>query len=110
MLFTEEQQAIRDMAMRFARETLQPGYIAREKHGGLDRDLICELGRLGFLGADLPENLGGLGTDSIMVGLIAVVIIAAVVLLGGTLEDVFTSTNTEITNGVAGAGGEEGGA
>lgn len=32
----------------------------------------------------------------LMVGLIAVVIIAAVVVLGGTLNDVFTSTGTEI--------------
>lgn len=71
MLFSEEQEAVRDMAMRFAREVLQPGYLAREQRGALDRDLIRELGNLGFLGTDLPEDLGGLGADSIMVGLVA---------------------------------------
>ena len=43
----------------------------------------------------------------LMVGLIAVVIIAAVVLLGGTLEDVFDSTNTQISEKVPGAAADE---
>ena len=38
--FTEEQQAIRDTARRFAREKLAPGYGAREESGVIDRALV----------------------------------------------------------------------
>ena len=40
-------------------------------YGTLDRDLIREMGQLGFLGVDLPERYGGLGTTSVTTGLIA---------------------------------------
>jgi pilus assembly protein Flp/PilA len=44
------------------------------------------------------ENKGATAVEyGIMVALIAVVIIVAVGLLGGTLEDMFTSVNTKIT-------------
>lgn len=71
MIFDDDQKAIRDLTMRFAREDLQPGYLARERRGGLDRDLVREMGRLGLLGADLPEDLGGLGSDAFTVGIVA---------------------------------------
>ena len=37
----------------------------------LDRALIAEMGALGLLGVDLPEELGGLGADAVTTGLIA---------------------------------------
>ncbi len=44
----------------------------------------------------------------IMVGLIAVVIIVAVTLLGGTLSDMFTNVQCSITGGTYAAGAEAG--
>ncbi|MGJ9372356.1 Flp family type IVb pilin [Nesterenkonia sp. CF4.4] len=41
----------------------------------------------------------------LLVGLIAVVIIGAVILLGGTLNDLFGDVNTELTGGTGGGEG-----
>ena len=71
MVLTEDQKALQETARRFARERLLPDYQKREKIGIMDRELISEMGRLGLLGVDLPENMGGLGLDSVTTGLIA---------------------------------------
>ncbi len=70
MILTEDQKVLQEAARRFAREKLLPGYQKRETEGALDRDLVREMGALGFLGADLPEKYGGLAADSVTVGLI----------------------------------------
>lgn len=70
-LLTDEQLAVRDTARRFAREKLAPGYQAREREGRVDRALVRELGDLGLIAPDLPENLGGLGMSGLTSGLIA---------------------------------------
>jgi cyclohexanecarboxyl-CoA dehydrogenase len=57
MVLTDDQRALQEGARRFARERLLPDYQKREKAGTLDRALIKEMGRLGFLGMDLPEEL-----------------------------------------------------
>ncbi len=67
---TDEQQAIRETADRFAREKLAPGYRQRGEDGRLDRALVREMGSLGLIGADLPEEFGGLGVDGLTGGLI----------------------------------------
>ncbi|HRH85253.1 MAG TPA: acyl-CoA dehydrogenase family protein [Rubrivivax sp.] len=71
MVLTDDQKALQETARRFARERLLPQYQKREKSGELDRELIAEMGRLGLLGTDLPEELGGLGVDAVTTGLIA---------------------------------------
>lgn len=71
MVLTDDQKALQESARRFARERLLPDYQKREKVGVMDRELIGEMGRLGLLGVDLPEVLGGLGTDAVTAGLIA---------------------------------------
>ncbi len=71
MVLTEDQKALQASARRFARERLLPDYQKREKLGVLDRELVAEMGRLGFLGMDLPEELGGMGVDAVTTGLIA---------------------------------------
>jgi cyclohexanecarboxyl-CoA dehydrogenase len=70
MIFNTDQLALKEVADRFAREVLLPGYQEREKHP-LDRDLLRDMGAMGFLGTDLPEAYGGLGETSITTGLIA---------------------------------------
>ena len=71
MVLTDDQRALQETARRFARERLLPDYQKREKIGVLDRGLIREMGKLGFLGMDLPEELGGMGCDSVTTGLVA---------------------------------------
>ena len=70
MLLTDDQQALHDVASRFARERLRPGYQQREHEGGIDRALCREMGGLGLLGIDLPEAFGGMGQSGVTAGLI----------------------------------------
>ena len=70
MTLTEDQKALQDTARRYARERLLPDYQKREKLGVLDRELVAEMGQLGLLGVDLPEEFGGLGVDAVTTGLI----------------------------------------
>jgi cyclohexanecarboxyl-CoA dehydrogenase len=71
MVLTEDQKALQETARRFARERLLPDYQKRERTGVLERGLVAEMGRLGLLGMDLPEDLGGMGADAVTTGLIA---------------------------------------
>ena len=68
---TDEQSAFQDTASRFAREKLAPGYQRREVEGRIDRALVHEMGSLGLIAPELPEEFGGLGTTSLTSGLIA---------------------------------------
>ena len=70
MLFDDDQIALRDVARRFARERLRPDYQKRESQPGIDRALFREMGSLGLIGADLPEEYGGLGLSGVTSGLI----------------------------------------
>ncbi|CAI07205.1 cyclohexanecarboxyl-CoA dehydrogenase [Aromatoleum aromaticum] len=65
-----EQQALVDTANRFARERLAPGYKAREKAERIEREVIRDMGELGFLGPELSEEHGGLGVDCLTSGLL----------------------------------------
>jgi cyclohexanecarboxyl-CoA dehydrogenase len=67
---TEDQQAIRETAQRFAREKLAESYQTRATGHVMDRALVKEMGALGLIGADLPEEFGGLGESSVTAGLI----------------------------------------
>ena len=67
---TEDQQAFRETAQRFAREKLLESYQKRAAEHVMDRALVKEMGSLGLIGADLPEKFGGLGESSVTAGLI----------------------------------------
>jgi cyclohexanecarboxyl-CoA dehydrogenase len=68
---TDEQSAFQETARRFAREKLAPGYQRREVEGRIDRSLVREMGALGLIAPELPEQMGGLGAPSLTSGLIA---------------------------------------
>ena len=67
---TDDQQAFRGVAARFARDKLAPSYQKRAAGHTFDRDLIREMGALGLIAPDLPEEFGGLGLDSVTAGLV----------------------------------------
>ncbi len=71
MVLSDEQKALQQAARRFARERLLPEYQKRERAGMLNRALLAEMGQLGFMGMDLPEEFGGMGVDSVTTGLVA---------------------------------------
>ena len=67
---TDEQRAMQEMARRFATDRLAPGYQQRDKAGTFDRGLIREMGALGLIGVDLPEEHGGLAASGVTAGLV----------------------------------------
>ena len=71
MIFDNDQIALRDAARRFARERLRPGYQKRESEHVIDRGLLKEMGSLGLIGVNLPEEYGGLGQSKLMAGMVA---------------------------------------
>lgn len=70
MIWSDDDRALQEAVGRFARDFLRPGYQKRDKEP-LDRDLLREMGRQGFLGTDLPTDLGGLGASSLITGMVA---------------------------------------
>ena len=67
---SDEQKSIRETAERFAREKLAPNYMESDGVDRLDRDLIREMGALGFIAPDMPEELGGVGASGVTTGII----------------------------------------
>jgi glutaryl-CoA dehydrogenase len=68
---TEEERMIADSARQYARERLLPRVVAAFAEERFDREIMTELGSLGFLGATLPEEYGGAGASHVAYGLIA---------------------------------------
>ena len=68
---TEDERAIRDAARAYAREQLLPRVVAAFRDETFDRQIMTEMGQMGFLGAMLPEQYGGSGVSHVAYGLIA---------------------------------------
>lgn len=67
---TEEIQAIREIARKFAMEKLAPGYRNRESEAQFGAGLIREMGSLGLIAPELPEEFGGMGAPFLYSGAI----------------------------------------
>ena len=57
--FTEEQEAMREMAKNFAEKKIAPTMEEDEKEHRFRREIVKEMARLGFFGCIAPENYGG---------------------------------------------------
>jgi cyclohexanecarboxyl-CoA dehydrogenase len=55
---------------RFATERISPGFLERDQTRVLDRELMREMGSLGFIAPELPEAFGGQGLGSLAAGVI----------------------------------------
>jgi cyclohexanecarboxyl-CoA dehydrogenase len=66
-----DQAAFRDTALKFAREVLAPNYAAAEKAGEISLDIRRQMGALGLIGVEFPEEFGGLGVDHVTSGVVA---------------------------------------
>lgn len=67
---SEELDSIRDLARRFAREKVAPGYLARESEGRFDFDLLRAMGELGLIAPELPSGFGGMDASHLLSGVI----------------------------------------
>jgi glutaryl-CoA dehydrogenase len=68
---TSEERMIRDSARAYAREKLMPKVVRAFEEETVDREIIPQMGALGFLGSTLPEEYGGAGVSHVAYGLIA---------------------------------------
>ena len=62
---SETQRQIVDLAREFARTKIEPFAAEWDRTAHFARDVIDELGRLGFLGMSAPEEFDGMGLDSV---------------------------------------------
>jgi hypothetical protein len=67
---TEDERAIRDAAHAYCQEKLFPRVLMANRHEKFDREIMNEMGEMGFLGATL-EGYGCAGVNYVSYGLIA---------------------------------------
>jgi len=67
----EEEKMIRDAARAYAQDKLAPRIREAYAREHTDRAIFTEMGRLGLLGATLPEQYGGVGASYVSYGLVA---------------------------------------
>jgi alkylation response protein AidB-like acyl-CoA dehydrogenase len=63
LTLTPEHEAARRLAAEFADRELRPHAAQWDRREAVDRDIVGKLGRLGFLGLTVDEELGGSGGD-----------------------------------------------
>jgi len=68
---SEEERMIWDAARQYAREKLLPRVVSAYAEERFDREIMTEMGELGFLGPTLPEEYGCAGVNHVAYGLIA---------------------------------------
>ena len=67
----DEERMIRDTARRFCQEKLMPGITEANRNEHFDRNIMNQMGEMGFLGSTIPEEYGGAGLSYVAYGLIA---------------------------------------
>jgi len=68
---SEEERMVWDAARQYAREKLLPRVVSAYAEERFDREIMTEMGELGFLGPTLPEEYGCAGVNHVAYGLIA---------------------------------------
>ncbi|MFI5400775.1 MAG: acyl-CoA dehydrogenase family protein [SAR324 cluster bacterium] len=65
MILDRDQEAIRAAAREFAQARLAPHSADWERAGALPREVLKEMGALGFMGMTVPQHWGGTGADTV---------------------------------------------
>ena len=68
---SEEERMVWDAARDYARGKLLPRVVSAYAEERFDREIMTEMGELGFLGPTLPEEYGCAGVNHVAYGLIA---------------------------------------
>ncbi|MGH6678774.1 MAG: cyclohexanecarboxyl-CoA dehydrogenase, partial [Bradyrhizobium sp.] len=66
----EELVALGDQVRRFATDRIAPGFVERDRTRVLDRAIMKQMGEMGFIAPELPEEFGGLGAGCLAAGVI----------------------------------------
>jgi cyclohexanecarboxyl-CoA dehydrogenase len=66
----DDLQALAQAVRRFAQDRVAPGFLERDRTRDLDRVLLKEMGELGFICPELPEQHGGLGMGCLAAGVV----------------------------------------
>ena len=67
---TDEERMIRDAAYNYCQDKLQPRVLLANRHERFDREIMNEMGELGFLGSTI-EGYGCAGVNHVSYGLVA---------------------------------------
>ena len=67
---TDENKLVRDTARAFVEAEILPNIREWDASGEVHREIFAKMGELGFLGAPIPEQYGGLGMDYISFALL----------------------------------------
>ena len=70
-MLTPEERGIADAAAEYCQAQLQSRVTLAARQERFDREILSEMGSLGFLGSTLPEEYGGGGLGHVAYGLIA---------------------------------------
>ncbi|PCJ18423.1 MAG: acyl-CoA dehydrogenase [Candidatus Cloacimonadota bacterium] len=62
---SEDQQMVQDMARDFAKSRIEPIAMEFDKSHQFPQKLIKEMGELGLMGVNIPEEYGGAGFDTV---------------------------------------------
>ena len=68
---SEDERMVRDAAHDYCQEKLMPRILLANREERFDREIMNEMGALGFLGATLPEAYGCAGVNYVCYGLVA---------------------------------------
>ena len=66
----DELVALGEHVRRFASGRVAPGFLQRDKTRELERGLMREMGRMGFIAPELPQEFGGQGLGCLAAGVI----------------------------------------
>ncbi len=69
-LLTGEQKMVRDTVRAWVDDKVMPIIAGHYREGTFPLELVAEMGKLGLLGANLPESYGASGLDNVAYGLI----------------------------------------
>jgi glutaryl-CoA dehydrogenase len=68
---TDEERMIRDTARKYCQDKLMPRILEANRKEIFHREIMDEMGAMGFLGSTIPEEYGGAGLNHVSYGLIA---------------------------------------
>ena len=65
LTLSPEQEMVQHTAREFVREKVLPLAHEIDEHKAVPPEILAEMGRLGFMGIDVPERYGGAGLDAL---------------------------------------------
>ncbi len=68
---SDDERMIRDAAQDYCQSKLMTRVLEANRHEIFHREIMTEMGALGFLGSTIPEQYGGAGVNHVSYGLVA---------------------------------------